>query len=196
MIDRVDRGQATGVIRVASLALADEPTLELPVVIERHVDFVFRSLRRLGVDDASLDDAVQQVWIVLSRKGTAVREGGARALLFAIAIRVAADARRAGRRRRLVGDEDHVAAAEDERPLPDEALDRQRARALLDEVLDELDDDLRAVFVLYELEQVSVPEIATMLGVPVGTASSRLRRAREKFQAAVQRRVARTQGGR
>ena len=195
MIDSPVSGQAEGVIRAAPpFELEGEPVVALPELVERHFDFVFRSLRRLGVDDASLDDAVQQVWIVAARQETPIREGGARALLFAIALRVASDARRAMRRTKHVGDEDSVAAARDGEPLPDEALDRRRARAVLDEILDELADDLRAVFVLYELEQETVPEIATTLALPVGTVSSRLRRAREQFQAAVRRRAARNGG--
>lgn len=199
MIVRLTAGQDPSVTSVTNdrvLAREDEPTLDLPALIEAHVDFVFRSLRRLGVDDASLDDAVQQVWIVVSRRGEPVRMGGARALLFSIALRVASDARRATRRRRTVSDEGAVEGTADGALLPDEQLARVRARAVLDEILDALGDELRAVFVLFELEQMSSPEIAEALGIPVGTVASRLRRARESFQAHARRRASSSGGPR
>ncbi|MBI2395523.1 MAG: sigma-70 family RNA polymerase sigma factor [Deltaproteobacteria bacterium] len=202
MIVRGVAGQVEDVVRATTdtpplaAATEEDPTVDLRTLVETHFDFVWRSLRRLGVEDAALDDAVQQVWVVASRKREAIREGGAPSLLFAIAMRVASDARRAARRRRHVTDDDAVLAALDDAPLPDEYLDRGRARAVLDAMLEELPDDLRAVFVLFELEQATTPEIAELLTLPVGTVASRLRRARELFRAAAQRRVARNGGDR
>jgi RNA polymerase sigma-70 factor, ECF subfamily len=72
-------------------------------------------------------------------------------------------------------------------PLADAQLERHEARAALEEVLDELEMDLRAVLVLFELEEMSTAEIAATLEIPMGTVSSRLRRAREEFQSAAKR---------
>ena len=66
-------------------------------------------------------------------------------------------------------------------------MEMKQARALLDEVLDAMEEDLRVVFVLFELEGVPTEEIAAMLGLAKGTVASRLRRAREEFHAIARR---------
>lgn len=166
--------------------VAPAPTLR--ALVDQHVSFVFRSLRRLGVEDMSLDDAVQQVWIVVAKRLGDIRPDRERAFLFGIATRVASEVRRSARRRKHVGDDETVAAALDAAPLADERIDQKRARAMLDEILNEMSDDLRAVFVLYELEQATMAEIADALAIAPGTVASRLRRAREVFSKAVQHR--------
>ena len=103
---------------------------------------------------------------------------------------MAAHLRRSYRRRGEVSDEALQGHA-DGAPGSDDLLDQRRARALLDEVLDALPMDARAVFVLFELEEMTVPEIAALLDVPLGTAASRLRRGRELFEAEITRRKAR-----
>lgn len=151
-----------------------------------HFEFVWRSARRLGVPEADADDAVQQVFIVAAGKLASIDPARERAFLFGTAIRVAAHVRRGYRRRGEVGDEalqGHAAGA----PGADELLDQRRARAVLDEVLDALPLDARAVFVLFELEEMTVPEIAALIGIPLGTAASRLRRGRELFEAEITR---------
>jgi RNA polymerase sigma-70 factor (ECF subfamily) len=75
----------------------------------------------------------------------------------------------------------------DPAPGPDEIVDQKRLLALLDEILAALPDDLRAVLVLYEIEELSTQEIAALLELPSGTVASRLRRAREAFARAVPR---------
>jgi len=75
----------------------------------------------------------------------------------------------------------------DERPSPEERLVERQARQLLDEVLNRMPSDLRTVFVLFELEGIEVRQIAELEEIPVGTASSRLRRAREEFSAITKR---------
>jgi RNA polymerase sigma-70 factor (ECF subfamily) len=89
--------------------------------------------------------------------------------------------RRANGRRREVHDESFLATRRDPAPGADVALDDERARRLLDDVLDRLPMDLRAVFVLAELEELTMATIAELLELPPGTVASRLRRARERF---------------
>lgn len=169
--------------------------LSLNELVDHHADFVWRSLRRLGVPEASADDATQQVFIVAQSKLAAVAPGRERSFLFGVAINIAAHARRSLARRREV-DESHASGVVDPAPLPDALIDERRARALLDEVLDAMDLDLRTVFVMFELEQMSMSEIAVMLALPPGTVASRLRRAREDFHERAHRLRARIEAGR
>jgi len=169
---------------VAPVARPDQRLREL---FDREFDFVWRSLRRLGVPSLTIDDATQEVFLVVSRRLADILPGRERSFLFGTALRVASDARRALARRGEVV-EDGLERIADATPGPDQAIDQQRARAVLDEVLATLDLDLRAVFVLYELEEMTMADIAVTLGLAPGTVASRLRRAREAFQASVARR--------
>ena len=179
--------------RPATAGAAATRDERLETMVERHFDVVWRSLRRLGVSDSGLDDASQQVFIVAARKVETIEEGGEKAYLLGIAVRVASDARRSTARRREVGggvEED----APDPLPPPDELVDQKRARQMLDSVLASMPMDLRAAFTLFEIEGMTVPEVAAALDVPVGTAASRLRRARELFHDLV-RRLGQPRGG-
>ena len=144
---------------------------------------VWRLVRRFGVPSASADDAAQEVFIIAARRLDEIKIGHERRYLFGIAIRVAANARRA-RARRL----DQATAMRlpslRASSLSDALLDQKRMRELSDSVLDAMPLELRTAFVLFELEGFSVPEIAELLAIPTGTAASRLRRARE-FQETV-----------
>jgi len=165
---------------------------DLPALLEANADFVWRSLRRLGVPASWADDATQQVFLVAQRKITTILAGRERAFLFAVAVNVAAHVRRAAMRRREVLGED-ASELVDPAPLPDATLERTRARALLDDVLDAMDLDLRTVLVLSELEEMTMADIAEMLSLPPGTVASRLRRAREEFHKQAQRARARAE---
>ena len=161
----------------------------LRAVVDEHFDFIWRSLQRMSVPPMDLQDCVQQVFLVASRKLASIAEGSERSFLLGTAIRVAADARRTIERRREVSGED-LAEPCCPAPQPDELADQRRLRALLDEVLAAMPEDLRVVFVLFELEDVPTQEIAALLNLPSGTVASRLRRAREEFD----RKVARLRG--
>jgi RNA polymerase sigma-70 factor (ECF subfamily) len=155
-------------------------------MVAEHFELIWRTLARLRVPSADLADCVQQVFVVASRRLSAIAIGSERPFLLGTAIRVARDARRSLERRREVPEDEGVEPFSLD-PSPDELADQRRLRALLDEVLAAMPEELREVFVLFELEEMTTPEIATLLGIPTGTAASRLRRAREEFD----RRVAR-----
>jgi RNA polymerase sigma-70 factor (ECF subfamily) len=154
-----------------------------------HAPFVWQVLRRLGVRPADIEDACQEVFLVVHRKLDAFeRRSSMRTWLYGIAVRCAAD----HRRKNPPPAEPPADAAE---PAVDagqpDSIARRQARALLDELLDALDDDKRAVFVLYELEELPMSEVAAVVGCPLQTAYSRLHAARDAVQAAVRRRRAR-----
>ncbi|HTA89613.1 MAG TPA: sigma-70 family RNA polymerase sigma factor [Polyangiaceae bacterium] len=175
--------------RELALGSAEE---RLNLLVEQQLDFVWRSLRRLGVPLSGVDDATQQVWLIVARKLPEITLGSERAFLFGTALRVASDARRRiARQREVSGLEsfDHA----DPTPRADEIIDQRKARSVLDEILDSLSDDTRAVFILYELEEQTAAEIAALLGIPPGTVASRLRRARIEFEQIVKRLKARGQ---
>jgi RNA polymerase sigma-70 factor (ECF subfamily) len=147
-----------------------------------HFQFVWRSLRRLGVRASSLEDAVQDVFLVTHRKLHAFDgRSSHKAWLFAIAVRVAAEHRR--RDARLQLDPDAAAAT----VHLEKTLELRQQIDLLDRVLDQLLDEQRVVFVMAEIEQFSVPEIATALGVKLNTVYSRLRLARAHFERVLSR---------
>lgn len=142
-----------------------------------HFDFVWRSLRRLGVDTASLDDAAQDVFLVVHRRLRDYTGGSARAWLFAIAQRVASDHRRRVRRKGgLLPLDERMASGG--RDGPHAGALRHEASGIVMAFLQDLDDDRRAAFILAELEQMTAPEIGQALGVNVSTVYSRIASAR------------------
>jgi RNA polymerase sigma-70 factor (ECF subfamily) len=155
---------------------------------------VWRTLRRLGVAEASLPDASQRVFWIAARRLDEIDADNERGFLFGTARRVAADFRRA--RRPTVSIDEEQPIADSLVPAQDELVDQKRARELLDSLLDTLADDLREVLILQEGEGMSLSEIARTIGIPQGTAASRLRRAREEFRRALKRRVLPSAGGR
>jgi len=169
--------------RAERAAHAANDAARLRAVVEREHAFVWRSLRRLGVATADVDDAVQKVFLVTARRLAEVPADRERSFLFATAMRIAANERRAERRKRSAGPDALDAMRCDHRSPEQAAADR----ALLDTLLDPLPLELRSVLVLFELEQLTAGEIAGLLELPVGTVASRLRRAREMVDAAVRR---------
>lgn len=174
-------------LAVPAPAAAARPTLQ--ELFDVHLDFVWRSVRRLGVPEANVDDAVQEVFLVTMRKLAGIEPGREKAFLFGTAVRVASGVRRTLRRRgRVTADDDTaLSAAPSPAPGPDALLDHKRDRVLLDRCIDRLPEDLRVVFILHELEEMTAAAIADLLALPPGTVASRLRRARADFRAAVAR---------
>lgn len=157
--------------------------LELRTVFTEHYAFVWRTLAHFGVPRAALDDAAQEVFAVVHRR-LADYDGRTelRRWLWGIARRCAATWQRGEQRslRRL-----EVVPPPREPPAPDEALDQRRELELAEACLAKLDQAQRDVLVLTEIEGLSAPEIAEILGVKLNTVYSRLRVARERFQRAV-----------
>ena len=153
-------------------------------LVSCHFDEVWRLLRRLGLPEADADDAAQQVFTIACKRYASIEPGRGRAFLYGCALNCAAKWRESKYGRvqpTATGELDGVDLADDDLPSLDELLDRHAARRLLDAVLERMPNDLRTVFVLFEFEEQSLHDIAQLLGIPRGTAASRLRRAREDF---------------
>ena len=172
------------------------PPSEFRAIYEAHLDFVWRSLRRLGVRQADAMDQAQKVFLTAHTKLSEFQgRSRLRTWLFAICQRVASDYRRSAPLRREVTTDAAEIDAFAASPNADRSEARQRAR-LAEAVLDKLPEAQRLVFVLFELEELSGDEIAELLGVSVGTVRSRLRLAREAFGREVKRLHAAEGGGR
>lgn len=165
-------------------------TVRLRELVEAYGRFLWQSLRRLGVPESSLDDAIQQVFLVVAGRLQEIQPGAEKAFLFRTAVNVSAHTRRrlARKPERSLEDDD-VSTLPDPAPTADDLLDRNYARRVLDEILDAMQPDLRVVFVLHEFEEITAREIAEYVGIPIGTATSRLRRAREEFRQLAARKV-------
>jgi RNA polymerase sigma-70 factor (ECF subfamily) len=174
----------------------EEPIVDGDAVFSRlydeHVDFVWRSARRLGVTEDAADDVVQQVFVVVHRRLSEF-EGRAsiKTWLFAVLLRVVQDHRRSLRRKspHLVGEPTDPDAIPDSARASDpyEALSRVEASRLINRLLECLDEERRVVFVMAELEQLTPAESAEALGVDVKVVYARLRAARADFEQAATR---------
>jgi RNA polymerase sigma-70 factor, ECF subfamily len=178
----------------ADAALGDLEAAAIPSFRAIYTEFfraIWRTLRRLGVEHAQLDDAVQDVFMVVHRKLPEFDGRSLRGWLYAIAVRVASDHRRGIAQRRAVPLPETLV---DPRPDPARASELEESVRLLHQLLAELDEPKRTVFVLGELEELSVPEIAAALAENQNTVGSRLRVARARFDEAFQRHCARSRG--
>jgi RNA polymerase sigma-70 factor (ECF subfamily) len=146
-------------------------------LFEAHAGFVLRVVRRLGAHPSDAEDVTQEVFVIVHRRLSDLRDDvPVRSWLFGIARRVVANHLRKTQRRREHGDAVGIASTLEG---PAEQLQLARDRARLEHALARLDDDKRAVFVLFELEGCDMREVAEMLGCPLNTAYSRLYAARE-----------------
>jgi RNA polymerase sigma-70 factor (ECF subfamily) len=163
---------------------------EFRALFRAQCGYVIDSLRRLGVAPADVDDMAQEVFLVAFRHHAQYdRARPIRPWLFAFAAGIASNYRRLARHRREAAPADDVAA--DSAPSADEGIDAARDRELVIEALGLLGPDRSAVLILADIDGVPVPEIAAALKVPLNTAYSRLRLAREEFTAAARRLLAR-----
>ncbi len=157
------------------------------VVYEAQFNYVYHTLRRLGIADRDLEDLLHEVFIAFYR-GLATYDPRRplKPWLFGIAFRVASDwRRRAQNRYEVPGDKQELVA--DTAPAADEQVAARQRRELVMAALETLDLDRRAVFVMHDIDGHSMPEIAQVLSVPLNTLYSRLRLARTEFAQAVKR---------
>ena len=164
-------------------------------MVDDHFEFIWRALRGLGVSTTAADDAAQQVFWIASQKLDRIALGSERSFLFATARGIAANVRRAVARSREQLGHDTLADQVDESHDPEQAVASHQARRILSQVLEAMHEDLRTVFVLFELEEIPTHCIAEMLDLPMGTVASRLRRARQEFRDHASR-LQRATGGR
>lgn len=166
------------------------PALQVGEVFRELAPFVWRALRRLGVAERDVEDVCQEVFMVVHRKlGEFEGRSSVRTWVYGISVRVASDYRKRSHvRREVMPDAMPEGIATDD---PHDEAQRREARARLDRILDELDEDKRAVFVLYEIEQVTMAEVAEAVGCPLQTAYSRLHAARKLVQEAIDRQAER-----
>jgi len=186
-----EQGQAP-----ATTAPCPPPRLTFAELYESCFAFVWRTVRRLGTPEASRDDVVQEIFMVAYRRQEEFEgRSSPKTWLYGIAFNVVRAHRRA-----LAAKQPHLLLEEgrvdpgllvDPADGPHEHAAKNEAARFLDRFLDSLDEDRRDVFVLAELEQLSAPEIAAVLGAPLNTVYSRLRLARGEFSKAIVRRRAR-----
>lgn len=159
----------------------------LEEVVRRHLPSVWRVLRRAGVAEADCDDLCQEVFCTYAVKEASVAAGAEKSYAVGIAVRKAADYRKARGRRPWASTEEQAHDVKSPSPDPETTAVTRQELAQLDAALAELKDEYREVFLLVELEQLTLSEAAAVLGLSPGTVSSRLHRGRDRFAAAVRR---------
>ena len=163
------------------------PTLDFAEIFRVYAPFAWRLLRRLGVAEADANDVSQEVFVIVHRKlGQIVSGASVRSFVYGVCVRAASDYRRSARVRR----ERVYAEVPEQRATANQhaELETRQARQLLHAVLSHMTDLKRETFILYELEELSMIEVAEALGCPLPTAYSRLHAARAEVQAAFARR--------
>ena len=176
--------------QVETVATSDE---RLRALVDDHYDAIWRTLTRHGVPECDAEDAAQRVFLIASKKLADVRPEAERAFLHGIAFRIASDVRKS-RSRLCEVNGDQLDETRSEGPPPDARIEADEKMKILQAILEGLPWELRAVFVLSEVEEVKGSDIARILGLPEGTVASRLRRARVLFHQAAQRFRARGSG--
>lgn len=159
----------------------DEASLD---VFQRELDYVFRTLRRLGISPSEVEDLAQEVFLALRRSWTVYdQERPIRPYLFGIAFRIASAHQRKRNREVAFGTVEPVDAG----PWPDEALQSKQARAMVLAALERIPLPRRAVLVMHDLDDIPIREVASVLAIPLFTVYSRLRKARAELETAVRR---------
>jgi RNA polymerase sigma-70 factor (ECF subfamily) len=167
--------------------LSAEASARFRRLVDSEFALVWRFLRGLGVAASGVDDAAQQVFWVAAQRLNDIALGSERSFLLSTARGVASNARRALARSREVPGDEILSERSDDGANPEQAAAATQARRLLEGFLEALPEDARTVFVLFELEGMTMAAIAEALDLAPGTVASRLRRGREEFQAATRR---------
>lgn len=168
---------------VPERARADSARAERTEELASHLEFVWRFACRMGIGGAAAEDIAQEAFVIALSRIETIHPGKERSYLLSVVVNMV----RRERQRQTRHEELTVEPAAPVGERPDQVLDEKRARELLDLALQSLDDDLRAVFVLHEIEEETMADIATVLDLPPGTVASRLRRARDEWKRATAR---------
>jgi len=171
-----DAARSAGAAEMVATDSGETPARSFSEIFQAEVRFLWRALRSLGIPEADTDDLCQEVMIVVHRRLNEVQGRSLRGWLYGICVRVASDYRRSARVKRRSRE-----------PVPEQAVapaaesdaEAKKLEGRLLRVLDELDYDKRVVFVLYELEELTLREISEALSIPMQTVYSRLQSARE-----------------
>jgi len=162
------------------------PRPEFPTIFREHLGYVWHALRRLGVRERDLEDVTHDVFVAVLRKLTEYDPARPlRPWLFGFAFRFASDYRDLARHRHEVTDDGHEPL--DPSPSALDGVLLNEAVSVARRALGELELGRRAVFILHELDECPMPEVAAALGIPLNTAYSRLRLARADLAATVRR---------
>jgi RNA polymerase sigma-70 factor (ECF subfamily) len=199
---RQEDGHSTDQMESPSPTVVQEPSEDGPRtapesgphrLFDSHLSFVWRNLRRLGVSEAQVEDAAQDVFLVVHRRWESwqVERSTLETWLFGIVLRVAHNYRRAQRRRLAwllpANDRRLLLEAPSHADGPAEILAQREAAAIFERALTKIGEDKRAVFLMIDVEQMTVPEAAAVLGINLNTAYWRLRKARMAFRSALAR---------
>ncbi len=179
------------------VAIEEVPTFE--AIYQQHFDFVWASARRLGVSASSMDDVVQEIFLVIHAKVETLRQPSSlRSWIYGVVRRTVSDHHRSQRSRHAGGEALAVEAGVRHRapPTPHDLTEQSDEIKVLFALLEKIDFPKREVFMLAELEEMTVPEIAEALEIPLNTAYSRLRAARIAFGEELARSASRDAGGR
>jgi RNA polymerase sigma-70 factor, ECF subfamily len=192
----MNRPMVASTERLAEMTDLAEPSVVFPVdraqreraLVRAHMPTIWRFLRRLGCSPEDADDATQEVFVIAVGKLDQIEPDKERSYLYAVALRLASRQRRSQNLRAAkTATGVDVDQCRSNALVADELYDRKEARATLDRILSGMTPELRTTFTLYELEELTMSEIATVTETPIGTVASRLRRAREQWQDAVAR---------
>jgi RNA polymerase sigma-70 factor (ECF subfamily) len=158
---------------------------DLRALVSEHAPYLWRALRHLGVRESDVEDACQDVFLVVHRRFADFRgESSVRTWLYGICVRVASEYRRRAHRVYEVPDAEPPTVVHEADAF--ESVARRESLDLLANILDRLDAEKREVFVLYELEELTMTDVAQAVGCPVQTAYSRLHAARRLVRDAVE----------
>ena len=192
MIDSLQHGHRENVTTAAqamTIPIEDAATPQFAEIYNDYFSFVFRLTRRLGVAERSLEDATQDVFTVVHRRlSDFENRSSVKTWLYGITRRVAKDYRRRSSRKEqgIVPTDGLISDTKD----PEQEAAQREAAQILQTLLESIEPGRREIFVLAEMEQMTVPEIAETLSINLNTTYSRLRVARSEFEKAVARHLA------